>query len=274
MRHLILAAFAAALAISPCLAHTSRKIAARPAAPPPSPGEQCRIAIDAAERTQALPSHLLAAIGQVESGRRDPATQQWTPWPWTIDVGGQGTFYPTKADAIAAVQALQAQGIRSIDVGCVQINLAQHPNAFHSLEEAFDPENNARYGAAFLIRLFAMTRDWSKATAFYHSAIPIRGADYERKVLAVLSGRGGGALLAAKVNPLPQPPSQEQLLASAWAATLDPASVSSDTGSTMAPAFSFKFAPPAAPYRVARRGASPVLPRNALWLTAARDPIR
>src|SRR5438105_3878431 len=125
MRHLVLAAFAATLVISPSLAHAPRKIVAPPVEPSLSPGEQCRVAIEAAERTQALPSHLLAAIGQVESGRRDPATGQWTPWPWTIDVGGQGTFFATKAEAIAAVRALQAKGVQSIDVGCVQINLAQ-----------------------------------------------------------------------------------------------------------------------------------------------------
>ena len=239
MRYFVLAMFAATLATSPALAHASHKIAAPPVEPSPSPGEQCRIAIEAAERARAVPNHLLAAIGLVESGRRDPPTGQWTPWPWTIDVGGQGTFFATKAEAVAAVRALQAKGVQSIDIGCVQINLAQHPNAFRSLDEAFDPETNTKYGATFLTQLFASTKDWGKAAAFYHSATPALGAEYQRKVFAAWSGHGGGALpasyrnaampagyrsgalLAAKPSPRRLLPTLEQQLTAAWAATLD-----------------------------------------------------
>ena len=31
------------------------------------------------------------------------------PWPWTIDADGVGQFFATKAQAVAAVAALQAQ---------------------------------------------------------------------------------------------------------------------------------------------------------------------
>ena len=40
------------------------------------------------------------------------------PWPWAIDADGVGQFFATKAQAVAAVSALQAQGVHSIDVGC------------------------------------------------------------------------------------------------------------------------------------------------------------
>ena len=113
-------------------------------------GQLCRAAIGQAERERGIPPRLLAAIGRVESGRRDPATGATHPWPWAINAEGRGSFYPDKAAAIAAVRALQAQGVRSIDVGCLQINLRHHPEAFASLEEAFDPLANARYGARFL----------------------------------------------------------------------------------------------------------------------------
>lgn len=278
MRHLILAAFAAALATSPSLAHTHRRIATPPPKQQPlSPGEQCRTSIDTAERAQAVPSRLLAAIGQVESGRRDPATGQWTPWPWTIDVGGQGTFFATKAEAIAAVRALQEKGVQSIDVGCVQINLAQHPNAFRSLDEAFDPDTNTRYGATFLTRLFTMTRDWGKAAAFYHSATPALGAEYERKVLAALTGHQSAALLmTAKLTTAkqaPQPlqllPTPEQLLATAWAATLD-----KGTGSSDLTAFTATPVRQPSPSRTARRKTSSPFARNVIWLTAERDLLR
>src|SRR3984957_12497003 len=95
-----------------------------------SPGEQCRVAIAAAERVHAVPPQLLASIGRVESGRRDPGTGSWGAWPWTINAEGQGSYFDTEAEAIKAVQALQARGVRSIDVGCMQVNLMHHPNAF------------------------------------------------------------------------------------------------------------------------------------------------
>jgi hypothetical protein len=150
-----------------------------------SPGEQCRGAIAAAERDHAIPPQLLAAIGRVESGRRDPTSGAWSPWPWTINAEGQGAWFDTKAAAISAVQGLRARGVRSIDVGCMQVNLMHHPNAFASLDLAFEPGVNADYAARFLLSLHDQTGDWTKATADYHSANPPEGGPYAAKVMAV-----------------------------------------------------------------------------------------
>jgi hypothetical protein len=165
-------------------------------------GLLCRSAVAAAERGSGIPARLLAAISRVESGRRDPATGAVHPWPWTVNAEGEGHFYDTKAAAVAAVLAMQARGIQSIDVGCGQINLMHHPNAFPNLEMAFDPQANAAYAARFLKELFTQTGDWNKATALYHSATPELGAEYGRQVLAVwpeeqrLAGLGGETPLA------------------------------------------------------------------------------
>ena len=91
------------------------------------------------------------------------------PWPWTINAEGTGRFFESKAEAIAAVEALQARGVRSIDVGCMQVNLMHHPHAFASLDEAFDPQANAAYGARFLSALHHDLGAWPAATAAYHS---------------------------------------------------------------------------------------------------------
>jgi hypothetical protein len=222
MRAVTLLALATVNIFSPALAGT-------PGQPDLSPGDQCRVAIATAERVHALPSRLLAAIGQVESGRRDPQTKQWTPWPWTIDVGGEARVFASKEDAVAAVRELQAKGVRSIDVGCVQINLAWHSNAFRTLEDAFDPETNTRYGAEFLQRLFAITKDWQKAAALYHSATPALGSAYAQKVLAAFSGRGVAPMTVQPSRPLILPPTAEQQLAVAWAATLNAGTDSSSS---------------------------------------------
>ena len=154
------------------------------AARPPT----CDAAIAAAEQSTATAPGLLHAIGLVESGRRDPRTGERHPWPWTVSAEGIGTYYPSKAEAITAVEALQARGITSIDVGCMQVNLFYHPAAFRSLDEAFDPAPNARYAARFLLSLYARTHDWPAAAAGYHSFTPGPAAQYAKLISAVWAG--------------------------------------------------------------------------------------
>jgi len=148
------------------------------------PGQQCRLAIRAAERAAGIPNQLMAAIGRVESGRQE-TDGSVNPWPWSINVEGEGHVFDSKAEAIAAVRAAEARGVRSIDVGCMQVNLQQHPDAFPTLEQAFDPVANAIYAAHFLVQLHDQTGTWPTATAWYHSATPELGADYQRRVMAV-----------------------------------------------------------------------------------------
>lgn len=162
----------------------------------------CRAAVAAVEREASLPPRLLAAIARVESGRRDAATGAVQPWPWTINAEGRGSFFPDKAAAIAAVRALQAQGMRSIDIGCMQVNLRHHPNAFASLEEAFDPLANARYAARFLTELQAGRNDWMAAASAYHSQTPEFALPYRARVAAAWATEQG---LPSTAMPLPEP---------------------------------------------------------------------
>jgi hypothetical protein len=162
-----------------------------------SPGDQCRAAIERAERAHHIPRHLLAAIGRVESGRPTPAGGV-DPWPYSINVDGADTVFDTKAAAIAGARTLLRGGARSIDVGCLQVNLMYHPDAFASLEDAFDPWSNADYGARFLVRLRDETGSWTRATASYHSATPELGGPY-----AAESGRAAESGLAADLGAEP-----------------------------------------------------------------------
>lgn len=138
----------------------------------------------AAEQRQSLPPGLLLAIGRVESGRIDPASGRAQPWPWTIDVGGAGQHFASLGPALTTVQGLQARGVTSIDVGCFQINLAAHPQAFARLDQAFDPGANADYAGRFLLSLKQRLGDWGSAIAAYHSATPELGSAYRNLVMA------------------------------------------------------------------------------------------
>ncbi|HLF58885.1 MAG TPA: transglycosylase SLT domain-containing protein [Alphaproteobacteria bacterium] len=145
----------------------------------PSP---CAAIIATAEKTEGIPRRLLTAISLAESGRYDADRREIIAWPWSINAEGAGRFFATKKDAIAAVKKLQARGVTSIDVGCMQVNLHHHADAFASLDAAFDPETNVAYAARFLTELRDETRSWSQAVAFYHSTSREFSAPYRSKV--------------------------------------------------------------------------------------------
>jgi hypothetical protein len=170
------------LAVLPLLA-TLFCATARPALADAGDGALCRAATGQAERENGVPDQLLTAISRVETGQADPLTGRREAWPWSINVEGTGHSYASKAEAIAAVRQFQGNGARSIDVGCMQINLLQHPDAFSSLEAAFDPATNARYGARFLTTLFGQMGSWPHAVAAYHSQTPGIGESYQWQVL-------------------------------------------------------------------------------------------
>lgn len=131
---------------------------------------------------EGLPPHMLGSIAITESGRLDPASKAKVAWPWTVTSGGDGQYLPSKAAAIAEVKRLKAAGVTNIDVGCMQINLKYHPDAFASLEAAFDPETNVRYAAQFLKDLRAAQGSWAEAVRHYHSANDDRSLAYAKRV--------------------------------------------------------------------------------------------
>jgi hypothetical protein len=135
-----------------------------------------------------LPTGLLLAIGRVESGRWDSARGRVTSWPWTINAAGKGQWFETKDAAVQAIKALLDGGTRSIDAGCFQISLLYHPMAFTSLEQAFDPDANARYAARFLLGLYSRTASWEAAVETYHSADPALGFAYRQQVFSTWPG--------------------------------------------------------------------------------------
>ena len=144
----------------------------------------CEEAGSEAEKTYHLPPGLLSAIGRVESGRWDAALGRTAAWPWTIDVAGAGRQFETAAEAVRTTHALRTGGARNIDVGCFQISLLHHPNAFKDLDEAFDPTANAYYAGKFLASLKEASGSWDSAVAAYHSSDPSRGIPYRQQVFA------------------------------------------------------------------------------------------
>lgn len=161
----------------------------------------CATLIAQAERRHGIPARLLRAISLAETGRVDPHSKAMIAWPWAVNAGGKGRFYPTKAMAMAAVRQLRAKGARNIDVGCMQVNLMHHPQAFPNLKAAFDPRRNVAYAARFLKALHAKTGSWIDAVAAYHSRLAQRGTPYMLRVIRIWVDRRARPTQLAARNP-------------------------------------------------------------------------
>ena len=142
----------------------------------------CVRAAGLVERELGLPGGLLRSIGAVETGNR----------PWSVDSDGTGSDFASASDAVAFVRRGSSVA-RFVDVGCFQVDLAFHPAAFRTLEEAFDPVANARAAGEYLLSLRRNTSSWNDAVARYHSGQIDRGGAYAARVYASLGGASAAA---------------------------------------------------------------------------------
>ncbi len=145
----------------------------------------CGDAIRAEERRRAYPGDLLLAIALVESGRyrqRRGASGCRGPGPSPPAVAADSSSARPARQRPSA--SLRAQGIESIDVGCMQVNLYYHAEAFASVEDALDPAQNVAYAASFLTDLAMRTGSWLAAVGRYHSGSAENARRYRMRVLA------------------------------------------------------------------------------------------
>ena len=123
----------------------------------------------AVARAEHVPADILYAIACAESGRR-MADGAIRPWPWTLNVGGVGRWYPNRAAAYESL--LQAVGERpSIDIGLGQINWYWHRDRLVTPWRALDPYFNLQTTARLLRDQFKRCRcdDWWTAVERYHA---------------------------------------------------------------------------------------------------------
>lgn len=136
----------------------------------------CLTAARDAAATSDVPLSVLIAITQTETGRRQGGDTR--PWPWTVNMEGEGHWFDSRDAALAFVFENYNRGARSFDIGCFQINFRWHGEHFNSIEEMFDPAANAAYAARFLSTLHTETGDWSTAAGAFHSRTEVQAAGY------------------------------------------------------------------------------------------------
>ncbi len=151
---------------------------------------QCSGALGLAEVRHGTAPGLLSAIAKAESGRPVPPMPGLQPWPWAVNADGAAMYFDSKPAAVTWTRLALARGVRQVDVGCMQVNLQSHPEAFRDLDDAFDPSANTDYAARFLHRLRDDAGgDWSAAIGYYHSRTPDLAANYRERVMAIAEGR-------------------------------------------------------------------------------------
>lgn len=160
---------------------------------------RCEAAALIAARAEGVPERLMRAVALAETGRRLDGA--FRPWPWTVNMEGEGRWFDDPDSLLDWVRVRQRQGARSFDLGCFQVNHRWHGDEFDGLEHMLDPESNALYAARFLRELHAETGSWETAAGHYHSRTPALAERYRSRVMALMDrledAPPGAAMLAA-----------------------------------------------------------------------------
>ncbi len=166
------------------------------------PSDLCRAASARAAEASGVPADVLLAISLTETGR--DTGQGLAPWPWAINAGGEGHWFPDRETAVRFAEDLRAAGRTNFDVGCFQLNLRWHGEAFDSIDAMFDPEANARYAASFLADLAREGGGWSVAAGAYHSRTPEHAQRYRDRFEEIRADLGDAPVVP--VAPLASSP--------------------------------------------------------------------
>ena len=125
-----------------------------------------------------LPNKLLTSIALVESGVKK---KEFKSWPWTLNVSGKSKYFENKLETLEYLKS-KINFKKSIDVGCMQINTRYHLKNFEDLSDLIEPEQNVKYAANYLLKLYKKHKSWNEAVSRYHSSIPKRKKKYLKKV--------------------------------------------------------------------------------------------
>ncbi len=145
----------------------------------------CEDASEYAASRVGVPLQIMRALTRTETGRR--LDGQFLPWPWTVNMEGEGKWFATMHEALNYAISNYETGARSFDVGCFQVNFKWHGEAFSSIEEMFDPYQNALYAARFLASLYQELGSWTAAAGAYHSRTPELAEKYETRFSDILT---------------------------------------------------------------------------------------
>ena len=80
------------------------------------------------QKRHEVPLGVLYAVGLTETGRKGSLH------PYALNIAGKTVFTNSQPEALAAFEAARKQGIRLIDLGCMQVNHHYHGAEVSSVE--------------------------------------------------------------------------------------------------------------------------------------------
>nr|WP_281168719.1 transglycosylase SLT domain-containing protein [Kiloniella laminariae] len=119
-----------------------------------------------------VPRQYLMAIANRESSLH----------PWTINVAGDNEYGQSQEYTLRLINQIVLMGYKSIDVGCMQMNLRWHGSKFRTLEEMLNPDHNVYQASKFLVGLYKEYGNWPQAIGAYHSRLPSLGQAYYKSL--------------------------------------------------------------------------------------------
>ncbi|RUS67423.1 hypothetical protein CUZ56_01368 [Saezia sanguinis] len=121
-----------------------------------------------AAQEAGIPSIVLYAVALQESGTM--VNGKLRPWPWTLNVGGQGRFFSTREAACKDLTyALKNTSSKRIDVGLGQINVGYHGHRVNTPCELLNPYLNLKIASTILLEQHKSGQDWLITMGRYHS---------------------------------------------------------------------------------------------------------
>ncbi|QXX74701.1 hypothetical protein MHY1_01517 [Methylovirgula sp. HY1] len=133
-----------------------------------------------AAQKYGVPLGVLYAVGLTETGRRGSLS------PYALNIEGPSFFPRSLPDALRLYAQARKEGVKLIDIGCMQINHLYHGSHFRSVAEMFDPHENVDYAAQFLKELRLKEGSWTLAAARYHAG-PDNNPAQKQYVCAVIT---------------------------------------------------------------------------------------
>jgi soluble lytic murein transglycosylase-like protein len=140
----------------------------------------CEKEMQRASHKYGVPLGMLYAVGLTETGRAGSLR------PYALNVNGKAKYGDNLEEALRHFQKARAQGIKLIDLGCMQINHHYHAENFASVREMFDPARNVEYAARFLKALRKREGNWTLAVARYNAG-PNNNPAQKRYVCRVIA---------------------------------------------------------------------------------------
>ncbi len=133
-----------------------------------------------------IPAGLFYAIALAESGKTLASKSGRRPWPWTLNIAGNGVYFNSRWEAWRALEQSLRAGQDSVDIGLMQVNWHFHQGRLGNTWLALDPTHNLSVGADILKDCYKKRRDWWASVGCYHApSDKPRAKRYRARVVAL-----------------------------------------------------------------------------------------